>query len=97
MRSMRVVSLVAAVLLAGCAMHGPARPQPDADDHAGAVATNLWYTPGRALICGTGTLLAGFVMTVTLGQSYDSASQVMRGACSVPWTVSDQDIRNTVP
>ena len=97
MHGKRMVGLVAAVALAGCAMHGPARPQPEADDRAGAVAANFWYTPGRALICGTTALLAGVVMTVTLGQSYDSASQAMHGACSGPWTMSDQDVRNTVP
>jgi hypothetical protein len=97
MHGKSMVGLIAAVALAGCAMHGPARPQSEADDGAGAVATNFWYTPGRALICGTSAILAGFVMTVTLGQSYDSASEVLHGACSGPWTVSDQDVRNTVP
>ena len=92
-----VIGIVAAVALGGCAMHGPARPQPAADDGAGAVASNFWYAPGRALICGTSALLSGVVMTLTLGQSYEAASELMHGACSGPWTLNDQDIRNTVP
>ena len=97
MRSMRAISLVAAMALAGCAMHGPARPQPQADDHAGAVAANFWYTPGRAIICATGALISGIIMTMTLGQAYTDASEIMHGACSEAWTLTDQEIRNTVP
>ena len=97
MRGVRVMSLVAAVALAGCAVHGHARPQPEADDRAGAVAANFWYTPGRVIVCGSSVVLAGFVMFATLGHSYDSASELMHGGCSEPWTTSPQDIRNSVP
>jgi len=92
-----VVSLALAISLAGCAMHGPARPQPQADDASGAVAANFWYAPGRAVICGTSAIIAASVMTMTLGQAYDSASELMHGGCSGPWTVNDQDVRSTVP
>jgi hypothetical protein len=89
MRGSRVVvSLITVVTLSGCATHGPARPQPLADDGAGAVAANFWYAPGRGIICGTSAFLSG---------SYGAASELMHGGCSGPWTVSDQDIRNTVP
>ena len=97
MRAKIATGFILAIALTGCAMQGPARPQPQADDAAGAVASNFWYAPGRALICGTSAVLSGFVMTVTLGQSYEAASELMHGACSGPWTVSDQDVRNTVP
>ena len=97
MRHTIVVSLVLAMALTGCAMHGPARPGPQADDGAGAVAANFWYAPGRAVICGTSAIIAASVMTMTLGQAYDSASELMHGGCSGPWTVNDQDVRSTVP
>jgi hypothetical protein len=97
MRGRTLISIVLTIALAGCAMHTPARPQPQADDATGAVASNFWYAPGRALLCGTTAIIAAGVMTITFGQSYDSASELMRGACSGPWTVSDTDIRNTVP
>ena len=92
-----VVGVIIAVILTGCAMHGPSRPQPQADDGAGAVAANFLYTPGRGIICGTSALLSGLVMAITFGNSYEAASELMHGGCSGPWTVSDQDIRNTVP
>jgi hypothetical protein len=104
MKTRRVVSLVLVVLaFAGCANHmrpavatAPA-PAPEADDAAGAIAADLWYVPGRALVCGGSAVIAGVVMTLTLGQSYDSASQVMHGGCSGPWVVRPRDVRQAVP
>ena len=89
--------VITAVALNGCAMHGPARPQAEADDQAGAVAANFWYTPGRAITCGTAGFISGVIMLMTFGNVYEGASQMMHGACSGPWTVSGQDIRNAVP
>lgn len=91
------VGIVTAVLLSGCAMHGPARPQAEADDHAGAVAANFWYVPGRAITCGTSGFISGVIMLLTFGHAYEGASEMMHGACSGPWTVHGQDIRNAVP
>ena len=97
MRARAAVSLVVAMMLAGCAVHGPTRPQPLADDAQGADVANAWYAPGRAITCGTGAVVAGIIMTLTFGNAYDDASQFMHGACSGPWTLGAQDIRNTVP
>jgi hypothetical protein len=97
MKSKPVVSVILAVVFAGCAVHGPARPGPQADDGSGAVVANAWYAPGRAILCGTSALLAGLVMTITFGNLYDSASTFMHGACSGPWTLDAEDIRNAVP
>jgi hypothetical protein len=97
MRARAAVSLIVAVMVAGCAVHGPTRPQPMADDAMGADVANVWYAPGRAITCGTSAFIAGLVMTITLGHSYDDASRLMHGACSGPWTVGAQEIRNSVP
>ena len=62
-------------LVAGCASHTPPAPangrMPDTDDDVGSIAANVWYVPGRALVCGLGAISAGLVMTLTLGQSYE--------------------------
>lgn len=98
----RIVSLaVLAILVAGCASHTPPAPangrMPDTDDDVGSIAANVWYVPGRALVCGLGAISAGLVMTLTLGQSYEEASQLMHGGCSGPWVVGPIDIRQPVP
>jgi hypothetical protein len=97
MRGTAAVALALAMMLAGCAVHGPARPQVLDDDRTGADVANSWYAPGRAILCGTTALFAGAVMLVTFGQSYDDASLLMHGACSGPWTVRAEEIRNAVP
>jgi hypothetical protein len=105
----RVASLMlAAALVGGCATHGP---QPIAwdspttadgrvikgDDDAGAIAANIVYAPGHALLCGAAGITAGVVMVITLGQSYDEASKFMHGACNEPWILRPSDIREAVP
>jgi hypothetical protein len=89
--------LLGAVLLTGCAAHTKSgAPRVHTDDHVGAGVANVWYVPGRALFCGATAVVAGVVMTLTLGQSYDSASQLMHGGCSGPWTVGPREIREAV-
>ena len=93
--------MLIAMLASGCAMHTPTAPidaRPvGTDDKVGAVAANMWYVPSRALLCGVGATISAVVMTVTLGQAYDSASELMHGGCSGPWLVHPEDIRQAVP
>ena len=101
-RTRRIMSAgLLAILVVGCASHSAPELAngrvPDTDDETGSIAANIWYVPGRALTCGLGAISAGLVMTVTLGQSYEEASQLMHGGCSGPWVVGPSDIRQPVP
>jgi hypothetical protein len=103
MRGMQaVVSLMfVTTIIGGCATHGALGPTngrvPNTDDEIGSIAANVWYVPGRALLCGFGAVSAGVILTLTLGQSYEKASQLMHGGCSGPWTVDASGIRQAVP
>jgi len=102
LNKLSVVSLVlVGALMAGCATHMPmpaaAGSVPGSDDESGSVAANILYIPGRGLICGAGGLMAGVVMLITFGQSYESASEVLHGACSGPWSLTPSDIRQAIP
>jgi hypothetical protein len=102
MKRQSVVSfMLLTALVAGCATHRPPMTADgralSADDEAGSVVTNFWYVPGRALVCGGAGILSGVVLTMTLGQSYEDASQIMHGGCSGPWIVRASDIRQAVP
>ena len=105
----RVASfMLVAALVAGCATHGPKPAAWDSptttdgrviatDDEVGAIAANILYAPGHALLCAGAGIMTGLVMVLTFGQSYDDASTVMHGACSEPWIVRPSDIRQAVP
>jgi hypothetical protein len=102
MKTQRVVRfMLVTALVAGCVTHRPPvaadRGAPAADDEAGAIVTNFWYVPGRALVCGGAGIMAGLILTFTWGQSYEEASQIMHGGCSGPWIVRASDIRGAVP
>jgi hypothetical protein len=92
-----VIVLLTVTLLTGCATHHRVDRSPAADDRLGAAVANVWYVPGRALICGASALLAGATMTLTFGQSYEDAAQMMHGGCGGPWTVEAEDVREAVP
>lgn len=101
MKTDRVVSfMLVTALVAACATHRPPvaadRAAPATDDEAGSIVANVWYVPGRALVCGGAGIMAGLIMTVSLGQSYEDASQIMHGGCSGPWLVRASDIRGAV-
>ena len=101
MKQSIVAFLVGATLLGACATHQPPPPAdgriPAADDEVGSVAANILYAPGRALLCGYSGLSAGLLMILTLGQSYDDASELMHGGCSGPWLLRASNIRQAVP
>jgi hypothetical protein len=88
-----VISVLAAMLLAGCAMHSGVDRRPVADDRVGAAVANVWYVPGRAIVCGTTAVLAAAAMTLTFGHVYEDASYFMHGACAGPWTVRAEEVR----
>jgi hypothetical protein len=62
----------------------------------GANLANVWYAPGRALVCGASVLVAAAIMTVTFGQSYDDAALFAQGGCGGPWLVKEADMRRAL-
>jgi hypothetical protein len=94
-RTLSVVLM--AVLVAGCAAHLKTDPRPTTDDGIGASGADVWYVPGRALVCAGAAALSVVTMTVTFGQEYETASEIMHGGCSGPWLVRPQEIRDAVP
>jgi hypothetical protein len=92
-----MVVLLLVALAAGCATRGEPRPGASADGDrpattTGTAAANVWYVPGRAVTCGGAAILAGVVMTITFGNAYESASELMHGGCSGPWVLRADDV-----
>lgn len=70
-----------------------AAAEPSSAYEAGAVITNVFLVPGRAITCGLGGLLGVAVLAATLGTGYKAASAVWHEGCGGKWTVSADDIR----
>ena len=60
---------------------------------AGAVVTNIFLVPGRALTCGVGAVVGVGVLALTLGTAYRAASAVWHEGCGGRWTVTGDDLR----
>jgi hypothetical protein len=92
-----VAAVLAVALLGGCASRQVSKVDRVKSDSpgngAGAVVANVWYTPGRAITCAGGAILAGVVMSVTFGALYDESADVMHGACGGPWFLTSADVR----
>ena len=60
---------------------------------AGAVLTNVFLIPGRAITCGLGAVVGVGVLALTLGTAYKAASSVWHEGCGGRWMVTAEDMR----
>ena len=65
--------------------------------NAGAVATNIFLVPGRAITCILGGAVSIVVLAATFGTAYRAASDAMHEGCGGKWTVSGDDLRPEGP
>lgn len=72
------------------------RPEPTGGEVAASVASNVFYAPGKALICIGGGVLWVVTMAVTFGTQYDEAARLVQGACGGKWTLDDADMRQAL-
>jgi hypothetical protein len=59
----------------------------------GAVVTNIFLVPGRALTCGLGAVVGVGVLAATIGTGYRAASAVWHEGCGGKWVVGPDDLR----
>lgn len=66
-------------------------------DRVGAGVLNVAYVPGKAIVCGLGTVVSAAVMIVTLGSAYRAAIATFKEGCSDPWILTPEHIAGKVP
>jgi hypothetical protein len=64
---------------------------------AGAVATNVFLVPGRAITCILGGAVSIAILAATFGTGYRAASATMHEGCGGKWTVTGDDLRPEGP
>ena len=60
---------------------------------AGAVVTNVFLIPGRAITCALGAGLGVVVLAVTFGTGYKTAAGAFDEGCGGKWVVSGDDLK----
>ena len=64
---------------------------------AGAVATNIFLVPGRAITCLLGGVAGIVVLAATFGTAYRAASGAVHEGCGGKWMVTGDDLRPECP
>jgi hypothetical protein len=60
-----------------------------------AAASNVFYVPGKAIVCGLSGLGWVIAMTLTFGFLYQESADFVRGGCGGQWVLTGEDIKPT--
>lgn len=63
----------------------------------GAGFANMFYVPGKFIVCGLGVAVGGALLAVTFGTAYKAAAAVGKEGCGGKWVLRGDDLRPTVP
>jgi len=69
----------------------PAAP-PGTGAHIGAGVLNVVYVPGKAIVCGAGTIVAGGLMLLTFGSAYREAVSFFNDGCAGSWLLTAEQV-----
>jgi hypothetical protein len=59
----------------------------------GARVANVFYVPGKGILCGLGSLVGVATLLVTFGSGYRTAADVVREGCAGRWLLGPDDLR----
>ena len=66
-------------------------------DRVGAGFLNVVYVPGKAIVCGLGTVASAVVMIVTLGSGYRAAVSTFKEGCAGTWILTPEHVAGKIP
>ena len=66
--------------------------EPSEGAKVGAGFLNVVYVPGKAVLCGVGTVASGLLMVVTFGSGYGAAVDVFNEGCGGNWVLTPYDV-----
>jgi hypothetical protein len=66
-------------------------------DRVGAGVMNVVYVPGKAIVCGLGTVVSAAVLIVTLGSAYRAAVATFKEGCEGPWVLTPEHVAGKIP
>jgi hypothetical protein len=66
-------------------------------DRVGAGFLNVGYVPGKAIVCGLGTVASVGVMLITLGSAYRAAVATFKEGCGGTWILTPEHVAGKIP
>ena len=66
-------------------------------DRVGAGFLNVGYVPGKAIVCGLGTVVSAAVLIVTLGSAYRAAVATFKEGCGGTWILTPEHVAGKIP
>lgn len=66
-------------------------------DRVGAGFLNVGYVPGKAIVCGLGTIASVGVMIITLGSAYRAAVDTFKEGCGGTWVLTPEHVAGKIP
>ena len=94
-----MAGLLVSLLIGTCAQQSwaqdtsKAREEPSAGATAAAVASDVFYVPGKAIVCGVSGVLWVATMALTFGTLYQEAADFVKGGCGGQWVLTGEDIK----
>jgi hypothetical protein len=72
-------------------------PTPATEGHrVGAVFVNMVHVPGKAILCGVGTLLSTTVLLLTFGSGYPLAVKTFEEGCHGDWVLKPEHLSGQI-
>ena len=94
-RTLCIVALLVSLLTATTAPPSWADPEPSAGANAAAAVSDVFYVPGKAIVCGVSGVLWIGAMALTFGSLYQESNDFVKGACGGKWILTGEDIKET--
>lgn len=66
-------------------------PTPGAN--AAAAVSDVFYVPGKAVVCGVSGVLYIVTMALTFGTLYQESTDFVKGGCGGKWVLTGEDIK----
>ena len=73
----------------------PAKESPGAGAATAAAVSDIFYVPGKAVVCGASGVLWIATMAITFGTLYQEAADFVKGGCGGQWVLTGEDIKST--
>jgi hypothetical protein len=78
-------------------MPRPLHREPGPGAAVGAGFLNVVHVPGKAILCGFGTLAGAGLMVLTFGNAYRAAVSIFNEGCGGPWALTAYDVADVRP